>query len=138
MKSLESVINEEMALAVERIVRASRSAALAAFEQHFDRLGEQPQRQQATPLRATTTGKRMKKRATPRRSSEEITSLSNRFLAVVRSEPGKPMSALAPQVGVKPSELQVPVARLKAAKKLKTVGQRHLTCYFPVDGKIAA
>ena len=138
MKSLESVINEEVALAVERIVRVSRAAALTAFEQYFDQLGRQSPRQQATPSSAATSGRRTKSRAAPQRSAEEIAALEARFLAVVRSNPGQSMAALAPLVGVKPAELRVPVVRLKAKKQIKAVGQRQFTCYFPVDVDIAA
>ena len=138
MQSLEDIINEEMALAVERIVRASRSTALTAFDRHFEHLGQRPLRQPASPSGRATSINRVKNRVSPRRSAEKIAELEARFLGVVRSQPGQPMSALAPLVGVKSSELQVPVARLKAANKLKTVGQRHLVRYFPVDGEIAA
>lgn len=133
MKSLESVINEEVSLAVERIVRASRAAALAAFDRHFDQLGGQSQHQQATPPRATTMGKRAKHRSAPHRSDDEIAALEAQVLAVVRSSPGQSMSELAPLVGVKPAKLRVPVVRLKAKKQIKAVGQRQFTRYFPVD-----
>ncbi len=138
MKSLESVINEEVALAVERIIRASRAAALAAFDQHFDQLGRQSPRQQVTPPGAATVGRRTKNLAAPQRSAEEIAALEARLLAVVRSNPGQSLSALAPQVGVTPAKLRVPVVRLKAKKQIKLVGQRQFTCYFPVDEDVAA
>lgn len=133
MKTLEAIIEEEVALAVERIVRASRATALAAFEHHFDQLRHQSPQEHAGVPRATRVPAGAKNReALPHRSDGEIDSLATRFLAAVRSNPGQTMGALAPQVGVKPSELRVPVVRLRAKKQIKLVGQRQFACYFPV------
>lgn len=138
MKSLESIINEEVALAVERIARASRAAALAAFDRHFDQLGLQPQRQQDAPTGMAASGRRTRSRTRSPRSTEEIAALEAQVLAAVRSNPGQPLSALAPEIGAKPKELRVPIVRLKTKKQIKLVGQGQSTCYFPVDQGVAA
>ena len=49
-----------------------------------------------------------------------------------RSLTAETMSILAPQVGVQPSELLVPIARLKSSGQVKTAGRRQFTRYFPV------
>ena len=137
MKTLDELIEAEVSIAVERIVRLSRGAAIAAFERQFSArtavagLGAPPE--PSPPPKANRN-----RPGSPRRSRAEIAALSSRFLEVVRSEPGQPMSVLAPRIGVSASELQVPVARLKIAKKVKTVGRRHMTCYFPVSDDVAA
>ena len=138
MKSLETVINEEVALAAERIIRASRAAALAAFEQHFDDHGGLSRPELPERKSAATAGSRSKKKTKPHRSRNEIATLETKFLAVVRSNPGESMAALASQIGVERGELRVPIKRLKAKKKIKLVGQRQLTCYFPVEDNLAA
>lgn len=138
MKSLESIIDEEVALAVERIARASRAAALAAFDRHFDQLGRQPQRQQDAPSGMAAPGRQTKNRTRSHRSTEEIAALEAQLLAAVRTTPGQSMAALAPQVGAKPKELRVPVVRLKEKKQIKLVGQGQSACYFPVDQEVAA
>ena len=137
MKTLDELIEAEMGMAVDRIVRLSQRAALAAFERRFrvavaEAGGAIPEPSSPPPMR------KKRKPASPRRSRDQIVALSNRFLEVVRSEPGQPMSVLAPRIGATAAELQVPVARLKAAKKVKTVGRRHLACYFPVADEVAA
>ena len=43
------------------------------------------------------------------------------------------MSVLAARVGVPRNTLQVPVARLRAAGRIKTVGSRQFTRYFPIE-----
>ena len=133
MKSLEDIIHEEVGSAVERIVRASRAMALAAFDEQFVRLKPQsvcPGLPSANVARPPVRKK--KSRSGPKRRADEIAHLGERFLGVVRSNPGQPMVVLAPKVGATPTELQVPIKKLKAAKQIKTVGQRHLTRYFPV------
>ena len=137
MKTLDELIEAEIAMAVDRVVRLSQRAALAAFERHF-RMAVQGAGIGATPEPSPPPMRKTRRPGSPRRSKEEIATLSNRFLEVVRSEPGQPMSVLAPRIGATASELQVPVARLKAARKVRTVGRRHLTCYFPVADDIAA
>ena len=139
MKSIEEQINDEITLAVERIVRASKSAAIAALERGFMHFGHQQLESHPNEsLTATPKKRRTSKKPSPSRSSEEIVELSTRFLAVVRGDPGQSMSALAPKLGLKPGELKVPVARLRAAKKIKTTGERKKTCYFPVSQNDAA
>lgn len=132
MKLLESIINEEVALTVERIVRASRATALAAFEQHFSQFEGQAHYQQ-TSVHPSTPAKNCATPPKSQRSADEIGALETRFLDVVRSNPGELMVTLAPLVGAKPAELRVPVTRLKAKKRIKMVGQRQFTTYFPVD-----
>lgn len=138
MKSLETIIDEEVGLAVERIMRASRSAALAAFEQKFTLTSGHPPAPRESPPASAPAARRRKGASVPHRSDEEIASLEQRLLVVVRSSPGLPMAKLAPRVGVTPAELRVPVVRLRAKKRLKLVGQRQFTCYFPVDEDVAA
>lgn len=133
MKSLESIINEEVALTVERIRRASRAAALAAFEQHFDQPGGRPQPELEPPPSAKTADKRQKGRRRAHRSTEEIVALETQLLAAVCASPGQSLAVLAPRVGAKPSALRVPVVRLKEKKQIKLIGQGQSTCYFPVD-----
>jgi DNA-binding Lrp family transcriptional regulator len=62
-----------------------------------------------------------------------MAALEKQLLDAVWATPGEAMSALAPRIGVSPSTLQVPVARLKAAGRLKTVGARQFTRYFPTE-----
>jgi hypothetical protein len=141
MKSLETIIEEEVGLAVERIMRASRDAALVAFEKRFSLTGTGAGGQRESSLGTATTARPTAPRKKPsasHRSEEEIAALEERFLATVRSNPGEPMTVLAPKAGVTAAELRVPVVRLKKKRKVKLVGPRHLACYFPVDADIAA
>jgi len=48
------------------------------------------------------------------------------------------MATLAPQVGASPSALQVAVARLKRGNRVRAVGQRQFTRYFPMTNTAVA
>lgn len=136
MKTLEEQIHEEIALVVERIIRASKSSAIAALELSFTQMGQQaiqsPTVQAIQPRQSEVKARKQTKQTKPPRSNEEIAELSERLLKVVQDNPGQPMTILAPQLGLKPIQLKVPAARLKATKKIKTIGERTKTCYFPV------
>jgi hypothetical protein len=66
---------------------------------------------------------------------EEIEALGERLYKVVCSHPGATMTQMASELGATIKEMQVPVARLKRAGRLRTVGLRHMCRYFPmIDG----
>ena len=66
-----------------------------------------------------------------RRTREEVADLAERLCAAVHATPGETMTQLAAQVGATPSELSVPVDRLRQEGRLRSVGQRQHTRYFP-------
>jgi len=138
MKTFEQLIEDEVAAAVARIVRHAERRAVEALEAQFGRaLPRTSEERKVKPPEPPPRGKAKKSRPR-RRSSAEIGELSQRFLQVVRSDPGQPMAVLAPRLGVKPAELSVPIARLRASKAIKSVGHRHMTKYFPVAAESTA
>lgn len=68
----------------------------------------------------------------PRRSPDEMTVLSERLYAAICAKPGESMAVLAPTLGATPRALQVPAFHLKRAGRIRTVGQRRATRYFPM------
>jgi predicted transcriptional regulator len=49
----------------------------------------------------------------------------------VRAQPGASTVELAEQMGADARSLQRPMAKLRAAGRVRSVGQRHLTRYYP-------
>jgi hypothetical protein len=131
MKDIAKKFEAEVAKAVSQIRAASHALAAEALDEAFGMRGtgsehkgaEGRARPAATPRQAPST----------RRSGEEIAVLEKRFLDAVWKTPGESMSVLAPRVDTSPSALQVPVARLRAAGRIKTVGARQFTRYFPIE-----
>lgn len=132
--------NDELAQQIEQLVKqqieAIRAAAAAAVERAFAASGRVESERPA----AVTRPRPVRTRATPapRRAAEEVVALGERFYAALCRKPGETMATLAPQVGASPRELQVAVARLKRAGRVRAVGQRQFTRYFPMTNPAAA
>ncbi len=67
-----------------------------------------------------------------RRAADEIGSLSERLYEAVCRTPGETMAVIAPVVGATARELNRPMLRLKQAGRVRSVGTRHATRYFPM------
>jgi hypothetical protein len=124
--------NHDLAEQIEQLVRehieATRATAAAAVERAFAttrRAGDRPSTSAARPAPS-------KRSIAPRRAPEEVAALGEQFYAVLCRSPGETMTTLAPQIGASPRVMQVAVARLKRAGRVRAVGQRQHTRYFPM------
>ena len=118
---------EELERQIERLVRehvaACHRGAAAAVERAFI----------APSTRAKTSRSRHLSRSTGgRRRPEEIGALGERVYDAVCAHPGETMTVLAPHVGATARELHRPMTQLKRAGRIRSVGQRHRTRYFPM------
>lgn len=134
MNQIEKCLYEEIEFAVTQLLNASQSAAHAIIDEAFNENGKSKRR---CP---TKRSKRDKSRNVGRhRNSAEIDKLGERFIEMVVEEPGQTMGVLAPKCEATARELYTPIIKLKAKGKIKTVGHRQLTRYFPVvDAKETA
>jgi DNA-binding NtrC family response regulator len=69
--------------------------------------------------------------ATKRRSRTELDAVCEELCKQVRARPGESMVTLAEEMGMSMSALQRPMAKLRADGRVRSVGERHLTRYFP-------
>jgi hypothetical protein len=135
--------SNELAQNLERLVaefvRSSQEMVLAAMAQA---LVTSPCAPASAPLSTTKLSKRAKssKRAKPsqRRTPAQVAERGDRFYKVLCAHPGETMTVLAAKVGSSPQELHRPVARLKRAGRVRSVGPRQLTRYFPMVGDAEA
>ena len=67
-----------------------------------------------------------------RRSAAELAALGERLYSVICDRPGETMQLLAAEVGVQVGQLHLPMTQLKQAGRLRSVGQRQFTRYFPM------
>jgi len=74
----------------------------------------------------------------PRRPSNEIGALSERFYEALCRSPGETMTVLAPIVGATARDLNRPMLVLKRAGRIRSVGTRHATRYFPMAPRSSA
>ena len=70
-------------------------------------------------------------RPTKRRSDDELVVLCDRLYELVRARPGESMAAFAAETGVAARALHRPMLRLKAMGRIRSVGERNMTRYFP-------
>ena len=64
-----------------------------------------------------------------RRSPAQLEALLGRLLAQIRRKPGQGISELAAALRVDGSNLQLPLRKLQAAKKIRTQGRKRSTRY---------
>jgi hypothetical protein len=119
-KHIEQLIQEHIA--------ASRAAAKQAVERAFASTAGVPAAA-ARPVKSCP-GKR--------RASAEIAVLGERFYTVVCAKPGESMTVLAATVGASARELHRSVSFLRRAGRVRTVGSRQFTRYFPMTKGAAA
>jgi len=73
-----------------------------------------------------------------RRPSEEIGALSERFYEALCRSPGEKMAVLAPMIGATARDLNRPMLVLKRAGRIRSVGTKHATRYFPMAPRPSA
>ena len=83
------------------------------------------------PSKRQVEGPAQPRQLAKRRSAAELEKLGERLYERVCARPGESMVTFAEELRASVSELQRPMARLKASGRVRSVGQRHLTRYFP-------
>ena len=127
--------NEDLGRQIERLVAehiaATRKVAQQAVERAVAASGVAPMAAaRRTRVRVEGSGKR--------RGAAELTALGERFYRALCSKPGETMAVLAADVGATPRELHRAVAGLKQAGRVRAVGQRAHTRYFPLANSSVA
>lgn len=126
MSHPSQTLSEQIEHLVREHIEATRRAAAQAVERAFASSSSSSRRPAAcrAPRRA----------AGGRRSPDEIAAIGEQLYAAVVADPGETMAVLAPGVGATPSELHRPMAMLKRDGRVRSVGQRHQTRYYPTAG----
>jgi hypothetical protein len=68
----------------------------------------------------------------PHRTEREIVALSEQLCEKVSKKPGELMSVYAAELNSSASELQMPMRRLRNDDRVRSIGARHQTRYFPL------
>jgi len=124
-------LGERIDQRVQQHIEASRRAAQQAVERAFASATGKPARR-GVPRPVKSAG------GSKRRTPEEIASAGERLYQAVCAKPGETMTVLMADVGASARELQRPMAQLKRAGRVRSVGARHLTRYFPMVKETAA
>jgi hypothetical protein len=126
--------HDDLAESIERLVReymsTIRVAAQAAVERAIATGISGGVAAGAKPRASAACG--TPRRTGMRRASGEIGALSERLYEALFRTPGETMTVLAPMVGATARELHRPMTLLKRAGRIRSVGTRHATRYFPM------
>lgn len=122
MTNPNQTLSEQIEQLVREHIEASRRVAAEAIERAFSPVSSSSR---TTVARATT------RVVGNRRTSTEVAALGDRLYEAVCAQPGETMSVLGPELGKTPRELHLPMTQLKQAGRVRSVGQRHQTRYFP-------
>lgn len=125
------VLFEQIERLVEEYISATRVAAQAALDRAFaPALVAVAHGKQVGPASPSRPG--VRRESGVRRASDAIGALAERFYEAVCRMPGETMTELAPQVGSTARELSRPIRLLKGAGRVRSVGTRNATRYFPL------
>ena len=117
---------EDLSGGIERLVREHIAAIHASARAAMDRAFAS-----AVAAGPKARARRAKRATCPKRPSADIAALGERFYEAACAKPGETMGVLAREVGASARELHRSVTLLRRAGRVRAVGQRHLTRYFP-------
>jgi len=125
MEKNEKQFYKEIELAVENIISASHKLTKVTLDQAFNQL-KSKKRQTVFVKTTNNVGKIIEKR-----SAEELANLRERFHKAVCEYPGQTMKILSAKLNLEVRELHFPAVQLRTQGKIKIVGNRQFTRYFP-------
>lgn len=108
---------------IEEHIAASRAVAQESVARAFAAAAGRSVRAKP-PRPARASGRK--------RPSADIAVLGERFYEAACAKPGETMTVLAVDVGASSRELHRSVTLLRRAGRIRAVGSRHLTRYFPL------
>jgi hypothetical protein len=116
------VLSKHIEQVVQEHIAASRRAAEAAVARAFAAASAARR-----PVAVTT-------RSEPgrRRGTAVLAELSEQLYRAVSAKPGESMAVFATELSATVKELHRPMALLKRDGRVRSVGQRHLTRYYPM------
>lgn len=122
----------DLEIAIERLVHehvaALQTAAASALERAFSK------HRNGAPRAAPTT----RRASGNRRAPDEVAALAEKLYVAVCANPGAAMPKLASLLGASPRALNRPAIQLRRTGRLRSVGQRQSTRYFPMTTKSSA
>ena len=121
---------EQLAEAIDTLVTSYLDEVRRIAQQALVRsFGQQPASKPKS--QANGVGPVPRRKQAERRSPEELAMLADKLHQRVCARPGESMAALAVAMEETAVTLHLPMTKLKAEGRVRSVGERHLTRYFP-------
>jgi hypothetical protein len=134
MIDLQSQVNERVSTFVSEITELARQAAYGMLASALD------QEEGSARLFLTRGGTLSSRRKGAKRTTEELSTMADAFMAYITEHPGQRMEHIAKELGYTTQELTLPVKKLLSTGKLHVEGQKRATSYYaapaePEDGE---
>jgi hypothetical protein len=136
MTNLQQSIEQQVSVFVRNVNELVRRAAITALEQAtvipapVEVAEKQPRRKREG---SGISRQRVARKPGLARDPGELSALTERLYGAIVSQPGETMAVLAPAVGCPGSNLRVSIGHLVTRGRVKKVGERRSTRYFPMD-----
>jgi hypothetical protein len=121
-------LGERIEELVQEHIAGSRKVAQEAVARAFASAARAP----------IVPAERARRREGKKRASADIAVLGERFYRAVCAQPGETMAVLAEAAGASGRELNRPMTLLRRAGRVRAVGSRQLTRYFPMANAAAS
>jgi hypothetical protein len=128
MTPLEQQLRQDLEAAVKKFLIGCRAQAHATVDRALGAAGPTS----ASPRKAKARKSSDPSKRSKRRTADELAALSEQLYEAIAASPGQTMVVFSEQMGVSPLHLQPAVARLRADNRIRTVGARQQTRYFPM------
>ena len=125
MMDLQDHVNERVNAFVAEITELARQAAYDMLASSLD------QKEGGGRARSfLARGGTLSRRKGAKRTSDELTSMADAFVAYIAEHPGQRMEVIAKVLGYDTQELTLPVKKLLSSGRLRVEGQKRATSYF--------
>ena len=126
---------QNLAHAIECLVAAYVDEGLRTAQLAIARsLAPGASRSATTKVPSATKAKK-RKPPSARRSAEELAQLEEKLYELVCGSPGASMREFGDVIKVSVRDLNLPMAKLKSSGKVRSVGERTRTRYYPAVGQ---
>ena len=122
-------LTKQIEQVVHQYVAEVRRAAQEAVERAFAGTSRPSSRRPAG-----ASAKATRSASAKRRTPQELAELGEQLYELVRTHPGESMVMFASELGQPARTLERPMSLLKREGRVRSVGQRHKTRYFPAVG----
>jgi hypothetical protein len=126
MKMMQQAIENRVEAMISEVITLLRESAMEALSRAL----HAPSR--LVVATKSTKGQKRVGTVKPHRSVETILKLSEQLYGQMVQTPGETMARYASNLAMTRAELVVPGKRLKAAGRVRSVGERTHTRYFPM------
>lgn len=134
----KSMNHGDLADCIERLVREYISTIGIAAQGAVERAVTSRNGGRSAPsMSAKRSASARAPRQGARRPADEIGALSEQLYEAVCQTPGETMSVLAPKIGSTARALNRPMLALRRAGRIRSVGTKYQTRYFPMAARDA-